>query len=249
MTVAYRERQTCRRELRTADGAHLPGRSRGPRGPDVPGAPRECRPRTAALHPPACPAAGTTTGSSRRPAGQSRHRAAPVPPALVGMWIVFALATQSAGGAIGVPTVVLAGGPCLHVAVPAAVRRAKPANRIRNRPLVLVKSESDGCRRPRRRTVTDDPNPLSPDEPAAARLRRLTGSHRPFLAVLAVAAALRVIVTLGYPPAMFFNDSYNYITDSVFRVSGHRPVQRVPVLPRRAAARRTASPWSPRCRR
>jgi hypothetical protein len=65
--------------------------------------------------------------------------------------------------------------------------------------------------------VTDDPNPLSPDEPAAARLRRLTGSHRPFLAVLAVAAVLRVIVMLGYPSAMFFNDSYNYMTDAVTR--------------------------------
>ncbi len=29
------------------------------------------------------------------------------------------------------------------------------------------------------------------------------------------AAALRVVVALGYPPAMFFNDSYNYITDAV----------------------------------
>jgi hypothetical protein len=65
--------------------------------------------------------------------------------------------------------------------------------------------------------VTDDPNPLSPEAPAAARLRRLIGSHRPFLAVLAAAAALRVIVMLGYPSAMFFNDSYNYMTDAVTR--------------------------------
>lgn len=65
--------------------------------------------------------------------------------------------------------------------------------------------------------VTDDPNPLRPDEPAAARLRRLIRAHRPFLAVLAVAAVLRVIVMLGYPQAMFFNDSYNYMTDAVTR--------------------------------
>ncbi len=71
--------------------------------------------------------------------------------------------------------------------------------------------------------VTDDPDPVTPDAPeasaasAAARLRRLVGSHRPFLAVLAVAAVLRVIVMLGYPPAMFFNDSYNYMTDAVTR--------------------------------
>jgi len=65
--------------------------------------------------------------------------------------------------------------------------------------------------------VRDDTDPVSPDEPAAARLRRLIRSHRPFLAVLAVAAVLRVIVMLGYPPAMFFNDSYNYMTDAVTR--------------------------------
>jgi hypothetical protein len=68
--------------------------------------------------------------------------------------------------------------------------------------------------------VTDDPDPSSPDEsraPAAARLRRLIGSHRPFLLVLAAAAAVRLIVMLGYPPAMFFNDSYNYMTDAVTR--------------------------------
>lgn len=64
--------------------------------------------------------------------------------------------------------------------------------------------------------VTDDTDPLSTDS-LAARLRRLTGAHRPFLAVLAVAAVLRVIVMLGYPSAMFFNDSYNYMTDAVTR--------------------------------
>jgi hypothetical protein len=63
--------------------------------------------------------------------------------------------------------------------------------------------------------VTDDQNPLSPDEPAAVRLRRLIGAHRPFLAVLAVAFLLRVIVMLGYPSAMFFTDSYAYMTDAV----------------------------------
>jgi hypothetical protein len=40
-------------------------------------------------------------------------------------------------------------------------------------------------------------------------------AHRWFAVIVAVAAALRVIVALGYPPAMFFNDSYNYLTDSV----------------------------------
>ncbi len=65
--------------------------------------------------------------------------------------------------------------------------------------------------------VTDDSDASSPAASAAARLRRLIGSHRPFVVVLAVAAALRVVVMLGYPPAMFFNDSYNYMTDAVTR--------------------------------
>ena len=50
---------------------------------------------------------------------------------------------------------------------------------------------------------------------AAAWLVRLIRANRPFVIVLAVAAALRVVVMLGYPPAMFFNDSYNYMTDAV----------------------------------
>jgi hypothetical protein len=51
----------------------------------------------------------------------------------------------------------------------------------------------------------------------AARLLRLVRRHRPFAVVLAVAAVLRVVVMLGYPPAMFFNDSYKYMTDAVTR--------------------------------
>jgi hypothetical protein len=50
---------------------------------------------------------------------------------------------------------------------------------------------------------------------AAARLGRLIRAHRPFVIVLAVAVVLRIVVMLGYPPAMFFNDSYNYMTDAV----------------------------------
>jgi hypothetical protein len=65
--------------------------------------------------------------------------------------------------------------------------------------------------------VTDDTDPARPAASPAARLRRLVRAHRPFLAVLAVAAALRVVVMLGYPSAMFFNDSYNYMTDAVTR--------------------------------
>lgn len=57
--------------------------------------------------------------------------------------------------------------------------------------------------------------------PAGARLGRLgpagrlIRAHRPFAVVLGAAVLLRVVVMLGYPPAMFFNDSYNYMTDAV----------------------------------
>jgi hypothetical protein len=44
---------------------------------------------------------------------------------------------------------------------------------------------------------------------------RLARAHWQFAVVAAAAAALRAIVALGYPPAMFFNDSYNYMTDAV----------------------------------
>src|SRR5215469_5282160 len=50
---------------------------------------------------------------------------------------------------------------------------------------------------------------------AGAWLGRLIHGNRPFLGVLAAAAVVRLIVMLGYPPAMFFNDSYNYMTDAV----------------------------------
>jgi hypothetical protein len=49
------------------------------------------------------------------------------------------------------------------------------------------------------------------------RLRSVAGlvaAHRPFCLVLIGAALLRIVVMLGYPPAMFFNDSYNYMTDA-----------------------------------
>jgi hypothetical protein len=52
----------------------------------------------------------------------------------------------------------------------------------------------------------------------AARVRRVLAAHRAFTIVLAVAALLRIVVMLGYPPAMFFNDSYNYMTDAVTAV-------------------------------
>jgi hypothetical protein len=64
--------------------------------------------------------------------------------------------------------------------------------------------------------VTQDARPR-PGTRAAAGIGRLLRDHRPFAVVLAVAVLVRVVVLLGYPPAMFFNDSYNYMTDAVTR--------------------------------
>jgi hypothetical protein len=41
--------------------------------------------------------------------------------------------------------------------------------------------------------------------------------HRPFAIITLVAVALRIVVMLGYPPIMWFNDSYYYISDAVYR--------------------------------
>lgn len=43
----------------------------------------------------------------------------------------------------------------------------------------------------------------------------MPAEHWPFATLLLLATAIRGVVMLGYPPAMFFNDSYNYITDAV----------------------------------
>ena len=60
--------------------------------------------------------------------------------------------------------------------------------------------------------------------PAPVRPGRWTGlrlgasgvlrANRPFTIVVIGAALLRLIVMVGYPPAMFFNDSFNYLTDA-----------------------------------
>jgi len=74
------------------------------------------------------------------------------------------------------------------------------------------------------RSVTKEAERTGPDDRAVTRPGllgrpgRLIRDHRPFAVVLAVAAVLRVVVMLGYPPAMFFNDSYNYMTDAVTRM-------------------------------
>src|ERR1700722_5194975 len=60
------------------------------------------------------------------------------------------------------------------------------------------------------------PAPVRPGRWAGLRLGAsgVARAHRPFTIVLIVAALLRLIVMVGYPPAMFFNDSFNYLTDA-----------------------------------
>jgi hypothetical protein len=61
-----------------------------------------------------------------------------------------------------------------------------------------------------------------PGVPASRRLAaparwagRLIAGHWAFAIVLALAAALRAVVILGYPAIFWFNDSYDYVTDAV----------------------------------
>ena len=49
----------------------------------------------------------------------------------------------------------------------------------------------------------------------AGRAGSLLARHWLFAAVLAGAVALRAVVMVGYPPAMWFNDSYRYVTDAI----------------------------------
>ena len=65
------------------------------------------------------------------------------------------------------------------------------------------------------------PGEQPPEEAQDSRLTRLTRpalTHWQFTIVLAAAVVVRIIVILGYPPILWFNDSYNYIFDAVTHV-------------------------------
>jgi hypothetical protein len=74
--------------------------------------------------------------------------------------------------------------------------------------------------------AADQPDEV-PGHPGASRARgltapvrwagRLIAGHRVFAVVLLMAAALRAVVIAGWPPVFWFNDSYNYVIDSVTR--------------------------------
>ena len=64
------------------------------------------------------------------------------------------------------------------------------------------------------------PGQQPPEERDAllARLIRPAVTHWQFGIVLAAAIVMRIIVILGYPPILWFNDSYNYLYDAVTHV-------------------------------
>ncbi len=60
-----------------------------------------------------------------------------------------------------------------------------------------------------------------PPEEQGSRLARFTRPavrHWQFSVVLAAAIVVRIIVILGYPPILWFNDSYNYVYDAVTHI-------------------------------
>ncbi|TDD64678.1 hypothetical protein [Actinomadura rubrisoli] len=62
------------------------------------------------------------------------------------------------------------------------------------------------------------PTPPQGRRPTVASARAAIGGNRLFSAVLLAGVLLRVVAMLGYPPALWFNDSYDYvrIADSPF---------------------------------
>jgi hypothetical protein len=48
--------------------------------------------------------------------------------------------------------------------------------------------------------------------------------------VLGGAVGLRAVVMLGFPPAMWFNDSYSYVFDAVHRIASQERPSGYPVL-------------------
>ncbi|GAA4203095.1 hypothetical protein GCM10022252_60210 [Streptosporangium oxazolinicum] len=64
-------------------------------------------------------------------------------------------------------------------------------------------------------TVADRPRLDAPPPGRVPRLRAFLYRHRLFVGVLALAFLLRVVTMLGYGPALWFNDSYEYVSGAV----------------------------------
>jgi hypothetical protein len=68
------------------------------------------------------------------------------------------------------------------------------------------------------RVVPGQQPPAGQRSPLVRRLIRPAVTHWQFGLVMLVAIVVRVVVVLGYPPILWFSDSYNYIQDAVTHV-------------------------------
>ena len=68
------------------------------------------------------------------------------------------------------------------------------------------------------RVVPDEQPPAGARKPLQARLIRPVVAHWQFGLVVVAALAVRIVVVLGYPPILWFSDSYNYLYDAVTHI-------------------------------
>jgi len=68
------------------------------------------------------------------------------------------------------------------------------------------------------RVVPGQQPPAGQRSPLLGRFIRPVVTHWQFSLVVLAAIAVRVVVILGYPPILWFNDSYNYIYDAVTHI-------------------------------
>jgi hypothetical protein len=68
------------------------------------------------------------------------------------------------------------------------------------------------------RVVPGQPPPGGQRDPLLARLVRPAVTHWQFSLVVLAAIVVRIVVILGYPPILWFNDSYNYIYDAITHI-------------------------------
>jgi hypothetical protein len=68
------------------------------------------------------------------------------------------------------------------------------------------------------RVVPGQQPPAGERNPLMGRLVRLVVTHWQFSVVVAAAIVVRLVVVLGYPPILWFSDSYNYLQDAVTHV-------------------------------
>jgi hypothetical protein len=68
------------------------------------------------------------------------------------------------------------------------------------------------------RVVPGQEPPAPERNPLLARLVRPAVTHWQFSLVLVAAIAVRIVVVLGYPPILWFSDSYNYLYDAVTHI-------------------------------